>query len=303
MLGAPPWRAPCDVSAQEELTMTIRSLARSLSPFSVLGLAAAAALTAFALSGCAVEADDEVLSQSADPIVGGKVTTARPSVGLLLDVTDQAKGSVGICTGTVVGKRTVLTAAHCLDRAGQKSTFTVHDSSGKGTTANVVSRAQAPGYKKLPATGVTREQFYANPDIAIVRLDRELPVRAIPIATDAPVVGTFITIVGYGATAAGARDAGKAKRQTTNFIKAVEDDHISFNQVAGVFGLSCGGDSGGPALVKAGTGEAVAAVTHFGDCGTLSAYTRADVFKAFIERASGGDVVFADETGLPNARR
>ncbi len=284
--------------------MNIRSLARSLSPFSIVGLAAAAALTAFALSGCAVEADDEALSQSADPIVGGKVTTARPSVGLLLDVTDQAKtGSVGVCTGTVVGKRTVLTAAHCLDRAGQKSTFTVHDSSGKGISANVVSRAQAPGYKKLPSSGVTLEQFYANPDIAIVRLDRDLPVRAIPIATDAPVVGTFITIVGYGATGSGARDAGRAKRQTTNFIKAVEDDHISFEQVSGVFGISCGGDSGGPALVKAGSGEAVAAVTHFGDCGKLSAYTRADVFKAFIERASGGDVVFADETGLPNAKR
>src|SRR5512143_2845386 len=47
------------------------------------------------------------------PIVGGTTTTDFPAVGALLAGADPAS-AITSCTGTLVGCRTLLTAAHCV---------------------------------------------------------------------------------------------------------------------------------------------------------------------------------------------
>ena len=66
----------------------------------------AVGVTATLASGGAAGAAGRLRPQ----IVNGIVTSDLPSVGLLLDATD----GLGVCTGTLIGCRTFVTAAHCV---------------------------------------------------------------------------------------------------------------------------------------------------------------------------------------------
>jgi hypothetical protein len=108
-----------------------------------------------------------------------------------------------------------------------------------------------------------------------------LPLLDAPL--DAGAVGSTVRLVGYGDTETGPTTQ---RRAATAIIDAVAADTFD---VAPAPGMSCRGDSGGPALLDAGGGEVVAGVTSYGDpaCEVLGVYAAVPAHLAFVNAAIG----------------
>ena len=135
-------------------------------------------------------------------IVNGTQYNGRASVGML-EIT-VAQGA-GICTGTLVGSRTVLTAAHCFDDV-ISARFVVG-----GQSYELVQMTQHPSYDKN-----TLEE-----DVAVGRLASAPNVPPSAASQSAPTQGTQVVLVGFGLTATGKNDTG-VKRGATATIGQVD---------------------------------------------------------------------------------
>jgi uncharacterized protein YkwD len=201
-----------------------------------------------------------------DPfITDGQPDFGHPTVGEL------SSGGAG-CTATLVGKRTVLTAGHCVP--SQSAVFVLNGQS-------------------FPSAKVFRHPNYGGgnySDIAVVILQQAPPVAPSPIANFAPHVGQPITLVGYGKTGENASDYG-TKRVGTNTISDLSGTTLSFQGATNI----CNGDSGGPTFVNVGTPpqEVVVGVhsTKSGFCGAGGNDMRVDAYYKWISQVAAGDVV------------
>jgi len=237
-------------------------------------------------------------------IVNGTTTAAYPSTGALLMYTDASRTVLdGLCSGTLVGCRTFLTAAHCLC-----SDFSDNFASCRrdGITPPATLRVffQHAGFFDVVAADVDPDYSFAEKgDVALVTL--AAPVTGIapsPLNLSArPIFGTHGTIVGFGTTLDGrngTNDDG-IKRQGT-VVTAMcttgipDETHICW-QFSGVDANTCGGDSGGPLFIDMGSGAVVAGVTSGGNsrnCGPPDVGFDSDVFvnHDWLETQSNGDL-------------
>ena len=239
-------------------------------------------------------------------IVNGTPTIDHPAVGALL--VGAAPGAARtLCTATLVGCRTVLTAAHCVcvgdGAACQPPNAPVPDGMR-------VYFAHA-GFVAVEQVTVHPDYVFPVADVAVLRLAE--PVTAIApasIATVAsPPAGTPGTVVGFGWENAIARDSG---------LKRV-GSVVTAPCVAGIAGATsvcwdftgsgantCEGDSGGPLLVDLGQGAVIAGVTSGGfaaDCEATDHSYDADVFvyRDWIAMAAQDDLGTAACGGVPVA--
>jgi secreted trypsin-like serine protease len=213
-------------------------------------------------------------------ITNGQDDAAHPAVNLLV-FDNPATGKTSACTATLIGKKTVLTAAHCM---------------GYPNTALVVGGTRYASTKGTPHPKYdAKTSPYLN-DIAVVHLDVEPPQTAAALVSGPPKAGAPVTIVGFGETSQGAKDNG-VKRSAKNAIDAVEALYFTFSGATGGEGNACYGDSGGPVLVTAGAQEVVTGVMSYitGDCGPSSTMaTRVDTFLSWVRGESQGDVAILD---------
>jgi hypothetical protein len=213
------------------------------------------------------QSGEEVVSPR---IVNGVYTSDYPSTGLLLHGSS-AGSADAICTGTLIGCRTVLTAEHCVDASVAASSIHVF-------------------FQHAGVFGVSSIRRHPTADLAVLRLSSEVTGIAPSPINEAsnPAFGTQGEIVGFGRTYSESYNSGLKRmgRVVTESCAGhptpgVNDTtHVcwAFEAPIGDPGddsNTCYGDSGGPLFVNGsghekvvGSQDVVAGVTESGSNNT-----------------------------------
>lgn len=205
--------------------------------------------------GCGKNLQDDDLPAPNGAFV--TITNEHPAVVMVL-----APGGAGLCTGTFVSERAVVTASHCVDAAG---TYTIVASFGQFRTST--RRLLGPGEVDDPS------------DLAMLVLDQPAASREegqIYDFHDSVAEGDELELVGFGCNNISTRNGAGVKRKGRNTVADL-NDYIEFltpitsgsNGTRGLFGpanrtASCFGDSGGPALARVNGGFRLVGITHAG---------------------------------------
>lgn len=228
----------------------------------------------------AVDAEADVVESRSDSIVDGEpANNDEPAVVAVV-----IRGG-GLCTGTLIAPRVVLTARHCVQFQGSSgpnlpSQFVV------GVGDNVNRLSQTFGVSDVVTTDgpYRRIDDIIGIDIALLTLTTPpAGITPIPVERESARPGQMMRAVGFGERPEG--NAGLKYRTTTR---------VSFINGGVIFSppTICQGDSGGPMLTL---DETVVGVASFGDataaCGSgTNGHNRVDTFLDMIDdaiRASG----------------
>jgi secreted trypsin-like serine protease len=194
-----------------------------------------------------------------------------------------------MCTATLIGTRTVLTASHCVTEQ-------------KKAPYSVVAQLDfvLGGQKYLSASVVMHPQYdfpvWDSPDVAVVRLSQAVTgVQPIVVAMDQPKVGEAITVVGFGQTATNNTVSSGTKRIGTATINKVDPQAFEFNGTASSI---CYGDSGGPTFATRQGMEVQigvhAVLAKSGLCEDGGGNTRLDAYHDWISKQAQGDMAQQD---------
>ena len=234
---------------------------------------AALAVTHLLLAGAVYAREGAALADHPAPrIVNGLATADHPEVGALLFGSRVSSAGL-LCSGTLIGCDTFVTAAHC-----------VCQWDGVGCLSPDATRARffvfLPHAGVFPVASVAVHPDYrprANgvADLAVLKLTTPVtgivPARLIDSGT--PPLGTPATIVGFGTTGGNGFDAGikhvgevvtAACHQPIPDATSVCWDFTNPIGPAGTDSNTCYGDSGGPLFIESGDGDVLAGITTGG---------------------------------------
>lgn len=157
-----------------------------------------------------------------------------------------------VCTGTIVGPRVVLSAAHC---ATGLSSYFIYNG------------------KRYPVT-YAASSAYASKEHDVAVALTSTPIEGARLAQIGSGIqhGSHLVLAGFGCTRRGGL-SGQLHVGTTKVI-GMDDDHVlSFSENGGVL---CQGDSGGPAFLRRGGQDIVVAVNSAGDIKNINLDVRLD---------------------------
>jgi secreted trypsin-like serine protease len=216
-------------------------------------------------------------------IVNGQVTDDFPAVGFFHTKTKPA-------TATLIGRRTVLTAAHCIDDGF------VHKFEIGGKLYEMEAAVRHPEFVVNQGDLTRMDPLHrADHDLAIVRLKEAPPVAPAVINAARIRGGQAITVVGYGETELNRNDRG-VKRRAQNFVDRLTPNKFEFRGPQSV----CHGDSGGPSFAQV-QGQTLLVGVHSvvsNPCGRFGVDMRVDFYLDWLRQVSGNDLSIAPaETG------
>lgn len=254
----------------------------------------ALALTCLSAGACSpvsrtdATADDAGGTGKSEPIIGGTVDKGDPSVVLM----KAEQGGMGWwCTGTVIARRLVLTAAHCVEDATAGTKIRVmfgYDQS----QAKASDYVQVKEWHADPQYMVTNN-IAAGHDAAVLILASDALAPALPI-NRAPMtkamVGSPVHVVGFGNDNGQAGTGSGLKREIHTTLHSLEQGVINVGKGGQT---TCQGDSGGPSFMEIGGKTVIVGITSYGEMGCVShgSSTRVDLSAAWIDpfiEANGG---------------
>ncbi|MFT3838343.1 MAG: trypsin-like serine protease [Myxococcaceae bacterium] len=221
------------------------------------------------------------------PIVGGSEDAGYPIDDVFLVAMTFDNGVNTICSGTLIGAHSIVTAAHCVDPARQGANSVTIKVTHKPTDMMLLSSDlfDVTDYRLHPSWVATSNT--ATYDIAMLLLAVSPPgvtpreINRDPLTNFA---GEPIKLVGYGRTQPSMQDSG-IRRSADATVNSVATETFDFG-TAGTLGI-CSGDSGGPALHTFPDGvERIIGVhsqTSSPNCG-VGTDTRIDFHLAFIDQ-------------------
>jgi hypothetical protein len=151
-------------------------------------------------------------------------------------------GKSFICSGALVGKRTVVSAGHCVDTDGNGSVIDINapgndvrvvfNSNGNvNALMTAVKVSMNPDYKGFGKCPVGVSAFCVNDDISVITLGADAPASAkiYKVANNPLLSGTHIMMAGYGTSGDGVNGFNVSpsftvKRSGENYVDIFDQD-------------------------------------------------------------------------------
>lgn len=220
-----------------------------------------------AITGLAAAILSALPEDRASAIVGGASVPTEDLARQVVMIKD-ARGNH--CTGTVIARDLVLTAAHC---AATTVGLTVYGADAANAASyTVLIAVRHPQYN---ARNYTRAQ--ATVDLAVLKLASPLrDAKPVPVRGRVPIPGERLVIAGFGVTASGStKGMGSLRIATVTAVGQPSTLQLRLSDVASrggaIAGLgACDGDSGGPVFEQKGGQFAVVGVLSWANGPNLS---------------------------------
>ncbi len=254
------------------------------------------------ITACSEQAPHLYLSsdvKSTGAIIGGeavKSTDFARSATVGIFTTDR-RGLQFLCTGTLISKNLVVTAAHCMQSVYSVVYVSFGEDRPKSTLGmiRVDEFVSHPDFRNIQKPGEDGELYWTTTkDIALLKLSTDAPECFAPVGihadTDKIPLKSPLLLAGFGMTDDEEGTASVSMNQVTVSLDSLVEEYLVIDQTDKRG--ACFGDSGGPAYLKTPQGWLVVGATHaarpgFFDCHHKSDYTSLSKYSDFILKIAG----------------